>query len=107
MEYAGFEAAVSLGKDGIYIAVHAQPGAKHPQLRGVHGEAIKLAISQAAQDGKANAALVRAIADGLNVSRESVEIASGLTSRKKRVYVHGDSDMLKSKLADWLEQSAG
>ena len=102
MTHARVDAAVSLGKDGIYIAVHAQPGARRPQLRGMHGQAIKIAISQAAQDGKANAAIIKAIAEALDVSREAVEITAGLTSRQKRVFVIGDAEELKGKLAEWL-----
>jgi len=101
------DAAVSQGKGGIYIAVHAQPGAKRPQLRGMHGEAIKIAISQAAQDGKANAAIVKAIAEALDVPKAAVEITSGLASRQKRVFVSGDAETLKQRLAGWLAGAAG
>lgn len=95
--------AVSDGKDGIYIAVHAQPGARKPQLRGLHGEALKIAISEAAQEGKANKAIVGAIADGLGVAKSDVEITSGQTSRQKRVLVRGDLAVLKRSLQQWFD----
>jgi len=97
--------AVSDGKDGIYIAVHAQPGARKPQLRGLHGEALKIAISEAAQEGKANKAIIDAIADGLGVTKSDVEITSGQASRQKRVLVRGNQAALKLALQQWFESS--
>lgn len=95
--------AVSDGKDGIYIAIHAQPGARRAQLRGLHGEAIKIAISEAAQEGKANRAILDVVAKGLGVTRNDVELASGQTSRQKRVRVHGDPLILKQSLVQWFK----
>ncbi len=84
------------------MKVHAQPGAKRPQLRGMHGDAIKIAVKEAAQDGKANAAIVRFIAKELNMSAADVELSSGMTSRRKRVFLHGDAVELTQKLELWL-----
>lgn len=102
---AALAAAVTPGKGGIYIAVHAQPGARRPQLRGMHGDAIKLAISQAAQDGKANTAIVNTIAEAMGVAKGDVAITSGQSSRQKRVFVQGDAERLKARLAEWLAES--
>jgi len=97
--------AVSDGKDGIYIAVHAQPGARKPQLRGLHGDALKIAISEAAQEGKANKAIVAAVAKGLGVTKSDVELTSGQTSRQKRVLVRGDQATLRQALRNWFANS--
>jgi len=82
--------------------VHAQPGAKMPQLRGMHGDAVKIAVREAAQDGRANAALTRFIARSLSLSEADVELSSGLASRRKRVFLHGDVETLTDKLELWL-----
>jgi len=82
--------------------VHAQPGARQPQLRGMHGDAIKIAVKEAAQDGRANAAIIRFIAEGINLPLANVELSSGLTVRRKRVFLHGDSRELTHKLELWL-----
>jgi uncharacterized protein (TIGR00251 family) len=94
--------ALSRGKGGLYMNVHAQPGAKRPQLRGMHGDAIKIAVKEAAQDGKANAAIIRFIAEGIHLPLADVELSSGLTSRRKRMFLHGDSGELTHKLELWL-----
>ncbi len=82
--------AITVGKGGVYVNVHAQPGARKPQIRGMHGDAIKIAVHEVAQDGKANDALVRFVADTLNCSRQQIEVTSGHTSRRKRLFISGD-----------------
>lgn len=90
------------GKGGLYLNVHAQPGARRPQLRGLHGDAVKIAIGEAAQDGKANKAIVRLIARALDLPASSVQITSGMTSRRKRVFLSGESAPLKQNILNWL-----
>ncbi len=82
--------AITIGKGGVYVNIHAQPGVRKPQLRGMHGDAIKIAVREAAQDGKANAAIVNFMAELLGCTRQDVEVASGHTSRRKRLFVSGD-----------------
>ena len=94
--------ALSRGKGGLFMNVHAQPGARCPQLRGMHGDTIKIAVKEAAQDGRANAAIVRFIAKELNMSAAEVELSSGMTSRRKRVFLRGDAVELTQKLELWL-----
>jgi len=94
----------SEGKGGLYLNVHAQPGARRAQLRGLHGDAVKIAIGEAAQDGKANKAITRVIAKALNLPVSDVEITSGMTSRRKRVFLRGASAELKQQILVWLNQ---
>jgi uncharacterized protein (TIGR00251 family) len=94
--------ALSRGKGGLFMNVHAQPGARHPRLRGMHGNAVKIAVKEAAQDGRANAAIIRFIAEGMGLPVADVELSSGLTSRRKRVFLHGDAEELIHKLEIWL-----
>jgi uncharacterized protein (TIGR00251 family) len=71
------------------FAVHVQPRAARSEIVGVHGEALKVRLSAPPVDGAANAALVELLADALGVSRHSVRIVSGATSRGKVVEVDG------------------
>jgi len=97
------DAALSEGRGGLYVNIHAQPGARKPALRGMHGDAVKIAVAEAAQDGEANAAIVRFIAGALKLARTDVEVASGHTSRRKRVFLHGDGAELRGRLQLWLD----
>jgi uncharacterized protein (TIGR00251 family) len=71
------------------VAVRVQPGASREGVVGPYGDAVKIALTAPAVDGKANDALVRYLAAVLGVPRMSVEIASGLLSRSKVVRVLG------------------
>ncbi len=90
------------GKEGLYLNIHAQPGARRPQLRGLHGDAVKIAIGEAAQDGKANKAIVNMMAKSLGIPSAAIEITSGLSARRKRILLRGESAILKQKILDWL-----
>lgn len=98
------DAAIVPGRNGLYLNVHAQPGARKPSLRGMHGDAVKIAVAEAAQDGKANSAILKYIAEALDLRRDEVELAAGQSSRRKRVFLHGEEAGLRSRLYRWLDQ---
>lgn len=98
------ESYLTPGKDGVYLSVHAQPGAKKAALRGLHGDAVKIAVKEAAQDGKANKAIEAFIAEELGIPKTSVSVTSGHTSRAKRIFISGDSDALSIMIGEWLEE---
>ena len=102
MNQAGFAAAVRQAKDGIYLNVHTQPGARKGGLRGMHGDAVKIAVHEAAQDGRANQSLVVFVAKEMAVPRSNVQIVSGLTSRSKCIFISGEVDTLMRRCADWI-----
>jgi len=97
------EALVKAGKGGVYLSVHAQPGAKNSSLKGLHGDAVKIAVKAAAQDGKANRAIENFVAKELGLAKSSVSVISGHSSRSKRLFIDGDVEILCCKLQDWLE----
>jgi len=59
-------------------------------------------VKAAAQDGKANAAIAAFVAKELGLSKSSVEVASGHTSRSKRLFIHGEPDDIKGRIKAWL-----
>lgn len=74
---------------GVSFSVRVQPGASREGVVGEYGDAVKIALTAPAVDGKANDALVHYVATLLGVPRMSVEIASGALSRSKIVRVTG------------------
>ncbi len=74
---------------GVSFAVRVQPGASREGVVGLYGDAFKIALNAPAVDGKANEALIRYLASLLNVSKTSITIATGLTSRSKVIRVLG------------------
>ena len=73
----------------VILTLHIQPGAKKTEIAGLHGEALKIRLAAPPVDGKANAALIAFLAKACGVSKSSVELVSGETSRNKRVRVTG------------------
>ncbi|MFC1542436.1 DUF167 domain-containing protein [Pseudomonadota bacterium] len=97
------EVLLKAGERGVYLSVHAQPGAKNSMLRGLHGDAIKIAVKEAAQDGKANRAIESFIAKELGLAKSAISVTSGHGSRSKRIFIDGDVEILSSKLQEWLK----
>jgi uncharacterized protein len=77
------------GAEGVYLTVHARPGARHRGVVGIHGDALKVAVSASPVGGRANQAIVELLAETLGVSTGDVELVGGHSSRRKRVLVRG------------------
>jgi uncharacterized protein len=75
--------------DGVTFAVKVHPRAKTNAITGELGDALKLALTAPPLDGKANQACIEFFAKLLKVSRSSVTITSGQSSRNKVVRVAG------------------
>lgn len=71
------------------IRLHVSPGSRRPAVAGRHGDARKVRVTAAPERGRANAAVVRLVAEALGVARADVELVSGAGSREKVVLVHG------------------
>ena len=74
---------------GASFGVRLQPKAKKTAIVGEMDGALKIAVTAPPIEGRANEALVRFLAELLNVARSSVTIAAGASSRNKVVRVEG------------------
>ena len=74
------------------LRVHVVPNAKVDSVVGVHGGAIKIKLRAPAVDGKANAALIRFLAEQLKLSRDAIVLKRGQKSRGKTIQIHGLSE---------------
>ena len=74
---------------GAMFSVKVHPRAKKNAITGEIGDALKVALTAPPVDGKANDACIEFFAKLLKVSRSSVTIAAGQTSRNKVVRVAG------------------
>ena len=77
--------------DAAILSLHVQPGARKTEVVGEHGGALKIRLAAPPVDGKANAALIKFIAQRLGVSQAAVTLLSGDSSRAKRLRVSGVS----------------
>jgi uncharacterized protein len=65
------------------------PGAGKAAVVGRHGEAWKLRVTAAPEQGKANSAVLELLADTLAVPAASLRLVAGHASRDKTVEVSG------------------
>lgn len=84
---------------GVVLPVQAQPRARRNGIVGEHAGALKVAVTQAPEKGKANDALVKVIADALKLKRSQIEVFSGDTSTRKMFLIADIApDVLLSKI---------
>jgi uncharacterized protein (TIGR00251 family) len=104
--------AVVAEDGGVVLWLRLTPKGGRDALEGVEALAdgrkvVKARVRAAPEDGRANRALVELVAKVLNVSRSSVSIASGHTSRIKKLSIAGDPARLIDALAKMLAPNRG
>jgi hypothetical protein len=76
---------------GVTFAVKVHPRARKNAITGVVGDALKVALTAPPVEGKANQAVIEFFAELFAIPRSSITIASGETSRNKRICISGVS----------------
>jgi uncharacterized protein len=75
--------------EGCVLPVRAQPGAKKAGVVGEQAGALKVAVTAAPEQGKANKALVEVLSKALGMKKSQFELLSGAASRDKRFLIRG------------------
>lgn len=86
----------SAAPDGVIIDVRLTPRGGRDAIDGVERRAdgrvvLKARVRAAAQEGEANAALCRLLADAVGAAPRQVTLVAGATARLKRIRIAGDS----------------
>ena len=71
------------------LRLRVSPGATRAGVVGRYGQAWKVRVAAPADDGRANDAVVRLLAETLSVPRDSVKLVSGERARDKIVELTG------------------
>ena len=82
---------LSTNGDGFCVKVHLQPGARRSQVVGLHGDRLKVAVQAPPIEGRANAAVIKLIAERLGCRQSAVQIAAGASSRDKLLQVDNET----------------
>ena len=89
--------------DGVLVAVKVQPKSRRPGLQGrapaPEGERLRLAVAEAAEDGRANRAACALLARALAVPPSAVAVTAGAASCDKVLRVTGDPAAIAARLA--------
>lgn len=90
------------------VAIRVKPGSSRTAVGGRHAatDAIIVAVTARAVDGKATEAALRAIADAFGVRRAAVSLVTGATSRDKVVDIDGEAAELSGRRAALLGASS-
>lgn len=67
------------------IFIKAKPKAKRKYLKQIDETHFEIAVNEPAEQGKANQAIIKVLAEYLDVSRSQLEIISGREFRQKIV----------------------
>ena len=88
--------------EGVTLRVKVQPKARRPGLHGlaegVDGPRLKLAVTEAPEDGRANKAVCLAVAKALGLPGGAVSVEHGATSREKTLLLAGETTDIIPKL---------
>jgi uncharacterized protein YggU (UPF0235/DUF167 family) len=89
-------------KPGIEVNVRVIPRSSKDIVEGVdktvQGPVLRIRVRAVPDRGEANRSVERVVAVWLGVPPTSVAIAAGATSRRKRVAVAGDPEILDAKI---------
>lgn len=91
-------------EDGLIVTVRATPRGGRDAIDGLVAlgdgrQAVKVRVSVAAEDGKANAALARLLAKAGGIAPSRVALLSGASARTKNFKLTGDAGELAGRLA--------
>jgi uncharacterized protein (TIGR00251 family) len=89
---------------GMVISLRVTPRGGRDAIDGIEtlsdGRAVmKVRVRAIADDGEANRAVLKLLAEQLGVPKAAVRLASGATSRLKQVEIFGDAQALRAKLS--------
>ena len=87
--------------DGVVFRINARAGAAKDEIRGVHDGALKVAVTQAPEKGKANTAIVNLLARRLKIPKGRISIVVGAQSTNKWILV---AQVNEAQLAERLVQ---
>ena len=86
--------------DDLVLYCHLQPKASKDEFVGLHGERLKIRITTAPTDGKANKHLLAFLAQAFDVPVRQVTLEAGDTSRQKTVRIHQPAHLPESAMVN-------
>lgn len=98
-------------RDGVRLRVRLTPRASANRLVGLVAEAdggvaLKIMVTAAAEDGKANEALIALIARDWHIAKSTIAIVAGAGDRRKTLYIAGSATSLLPALEARVDRLA-
>jgi uncharacterized protein (TIGR00251 family) len=89
--------------DGVHLTIKVTPQATRSAVRGIEVDAqgrsyLAVRVTEAPDAGKANAALIRLLAQRWRLAPSDLRLVRGANARRKVLHVRGPADQLAVKL---------
>jgi len=92
------ELQLSVVAAGVLVPVHAHAGARKNQVSGIHDGRLKVSVTQAPEQGKANQAIQKVLAEFFEIPRSRISLTSGPTASRKIFCLSGaDIDEVRQR----------
>ncbi len=103
-----FEGLISRYANGVRLNVKAKPGASRPRAPKVvplaeGGRAVEIAVAAPPEDGKANKAIVEALASHIGIKKGALSVKTGASGRLKIIEIEGDPEGQFERVSAWLK----
>lgn len=90
-------------ENGVLIKIRAVAGARRNGIEGVRDGALRVAVTQVPEKGKANQAIIQLLARQWGLARSQLSVVSGSSSATKKVFIAGlRAAQLRELLKPWL-----
>lgn len=92
---------------GVRLSLRVTPKARRAGIGGIAedadgGAALKVSVTAAPEDGKANDAVIRLLAKTWHLPKSSFSVISGATGRRKVLAISGDPAALADAIGGWI-----
>jgi uncharacterized protein (TIGR00251 family) len=80
---------ISEKPEGCLLKCWIQPRSSRSTIIGIHGDALKIALTAPPVDGKANKELLKFMAKYFKLPQRGIQITAGESSRSKTILING------------------
>lgn len=95
----------SVSPEGVTFLLKVHPGGKADRLTGIHAGMLKVEVRAAPEKGKANKAVIKLLAELLQIPERGLSIVSGEKSARKKVLAESITEAeLARRIACILER---
>jgi uncharacterized protein YggU (UPF0235/DUF167 family) len=93
---------------GLRVQIRLTPKAKADRIQGLVAEAdgataLKVQVTAAPEDGRANKALIALLAASWQLPKSSMTLVAGATDRRKLLELAGEPEALLARLQSWCD----
>jgi hypothetical protein len=81
--------ALRPGPAGVWLPLKVVPGASQSRILGLHGDALKVQVAAPPSGGAANEAVLRLLAQQLDLAGRHLELLSGHRGPRKVIVIRG------------------